>query len=70
MTEPIYTMPQLKDAWDDYRTAMCWVVTKAGGNKSVRMTAPDPNVEKLIACNMRKVKDSIGFPKYLEIVSG
>jgi hypothetical protein len=69
-TDNVYTQSQIKEHWDDYLTTHCWKVTKRGGKKVVRMSAPEVNAEGYVDCRMVKMSKAMGFPKYLEIVSG
>jgi len=68
--DPIYTHEQIQVAWSQYTKDHCWKITKRGGQKAVRMQAPDVTAEGLVACRMVKARDAIGFPKYLEITRG
>ncbi len=68
--DQVYTQTQIKEAWEQYKTAYCWKYTKAGGEKVVKLTSPDMKAEKIWNCRMVKLDSEMGFPRYLEIEYG
>jgi hypothetical protein len=66
----VYTQSQIQEHWDEYLTTYCWKIIKQGGQKAIRMTAPDPNAEGLVDCRLVKMSKAMGFPRYLELING
>lgn len=63
--ETVYTLPQIKDLWDEYQNAKAWRVLR-GGKWKVYRTAPD-TTDGATEARMVNLKDHVSFPKYLEV---
>ena len=63
--DEVYTLPQIKERWEDYQKAKAWRVLR-GGKWRVYKKAPD-TTDGATRAEMIKLKDHISFPKFIEV---
>ena len=63
--DKVYTLPQIKERWEDYQKAKAWRVLRDGKWK-VYLKHPN-TTDGATKAEMILLKDKISFPKFLEM---
>ena len=66
MSEPIYTQPQIEEAWTEYNAKQVLRVLKDGQWKIYDKTLINPNAIGGTRAELVNLKTVMSFPKYLK----